>query len=131
MKKNFIAWDSRKKGFTPDMFQNVQVVKDPDEKYGWRIYSEGKKKEIRTPKEWSSKEQHYYAYVRMDVGNNYMIGRSMSLAALIWLCYLGRSIPAGCIIDHKDENPANNEPSNLQLLSVGDNVKKHWKLKKK
>lgn len=131
----FIPWDSRKYGFTPEMFRTTKVFYDQlaDEncETHWRVVSGGKEKTIRTPKEWSSKEQHYYAYVEMIVGDKVMSSRSMSLAALIWLCYLGRTIPAGCIVDHKDEDPSNNSPDNLQLLSVGDNVRKHWKLKKK
>lgn len=130
----FIPWDSRKYGFTPEMFRTTKVFYDPlaeqNCKIPWKVVSGGKEKTIRTPKEWSSKEQHYYAYVEMIVGDKVMPSRSMSLAELIWLCYLGRSIPAGCVIDHKDENPDNNKPDNLQLLSIGDNVKKAWKIKK-
>ena len=149
MKKvSFIPWDSRKYGFTPEMFRTTKVFYDPlaeenreipwtvesggkeNGEIPWKVVSGGKEKTIRTPKEWSSKKQHYYAYVEMIVGDEVMPSRSMSLAELIWLCYLGRSIPAGCVVDHKDENPANNKPYNLQLLSIGDNVKKSWKIKK-
>lgn len=126
----FIPWDSRRKGFTPEMFRTTRVYR-----YGgseeWHVESEGKEKIIRTPKEWTSKKQHYYAYVPMIVEDKIMTHRSMSLAALIWLCYLGRAIPPGYVVDHIDENPSNNEPDNLQLLSVGDNTRKTYKLKKK
>lgn len=130
----FIPWDSRKYGFTPEMFRTTKVFYDElAEDAGeipWRVVCNGKEKAIRSPKEWSSKQQHYYAYVEMIVGDKVMSSRSMSLAALIWICYLGRSIPGGCVVDHKDEDPSNNSPDNLQLLSVGDNVRKHWKLRK-
>lgn len=131
----FIPWDSRKKGFTPDMFRTTEVFYDTlAEDAGeipWLVVCNGKVKTIRTPKEYTCKEQHLYAYVDMIVGDKVMSCRSMSLAALIWLCYLKRSIPAGCVVDHTDEDPYNNAPSNLQLLTVGDNTRKSAHLKRK
>lgn len=125
----FIPWDSRKQGFTPEMFRTTKVFYDKNSEK-WCVITRDKEKAIRTPKEWSSKEQHLYAYVDMIVGDRVMASRSMSLAALIWLRYLGRSIPAGCVVDHIDEDPSNNNPDNLQLLSVGDNVRKTRQLKR-
>lgn len=130
MRVPFIPWDSRKQGFYPDMFKTTRVYRYEGSKT-WHVESGGKERNIRTPKEWTSKKQHYYAYVEMIVDGNIMPCRSMSLAALIWLCYLGRVIPPGCVVDHIDEDPSNNEPSNLQLLSVGDNTRKTHRLKKK
>lgn len=126
----FIPWDSRKNGFTPEMFLTTTVVPDKNSEYGWRVFVQNREKKIRTPKEETSKQQHLYAYVDMFVGNKRMSCRSMSLAALIWLCYLGRAIEPGCCIDHKDEDPLNNSPSNLQMMTVGDNSRKSWKIKK-
>lgn len=122
----FISWNSRKKGFTPDMFSSVAVKRDGAE---WKIYNNGKLVIPHTPRETSSKKQHLYVNVDMRVGDDVMQGRVMSLASIIWLRYLCRAIAPGCVIDHIDDNPLNNKPRNLQMLTIADNVRKSWKKK--
>lgn len=39
-------------------------------------------------------------------------------------------IPKGYVIHHKDENIDNNEPWNLELLSISEHVKLHWRQRK-
>lgn len=53
--------------------------------------------------------------------------RSVSLASLIMVCYRGKDIPAGYVVDHIDNDPFNNDPRNLQIISISDNVKKDHK----
>lgn len=60
-------------------------------------------------------------------------GRKLSLKQhrLVWLYWNGE-IPAGMTIDHIDGNKLNNDPSNLQLLTRGENARKgnakHWQV---
>ena len=44
---------------------------------------------------------------------------------LVWEAFNG-TIPKDMQIDHIDNDPKNNKLSNLQLLSVQDNMKKMW-----
>ena len=108
-KIGIIAKDSRKKTFTPDDFPNTELKPDPEAKYGWSVFDNGKYKVIHTPPECTSKKQHLYVYVTIKGGG--ASSRIMSLAALIWLVYLKREIPAGYVVDHIDEDPLNNRES--------------------
>lgn len=128
-------WDSRKNGMKPEYFPNVEVFYDAlaeeNCEIPWRVISCGKEKKIFTVKEQTSKKKHLYVNVQMVVNGEVYQNRGMPLAQLIWLIVSGRNIQPGCVIDHIDEDPMNNLPSNLQMLSIGDNVRKTWKLKKK
>lgn len=117
--------NSRDKGFKPSDLGDVVTMKDPDAKYGWSVFENGKYKAIHTPPEASSTKQHLYVYVTVSG----VAGRIMSLASVIWLTH-GRSIPAGCVVDHIDENPLNNDLDNLQVLTIAENVAKARELKK-
>lgn len=123
LKSYYTPHNSREKGYKPEMFAGVIVEPDKDSKYGYAVYDCGRYKKILEPKESSSTRQHLYAYVHSSDG----ISRIMSLAALVWLCYMRKEIPAGYVVDHIDDNPFNNEPKNLQILTIGDNVRKNKK----
>lgn len=47
----------------------------------------------------------------------------------IWLNYYGE-IPDGMDIHHRDENPSNNEISNLLMLTASQHLKFHWRARK-
>lgn len=123
-------WDSRKNGMKPEYFPNVRVVPSAED-VQWTVFCNGKKRKIYTVKEQTSKKPHLYVNVDMEVNGEVYKNRGMPLAQLIWLKISKRSIMPGCVIDHIDEDPLNNLPSNLQMLSIGDNTRKTWKLKKK
>ena len=53
--------------------------------------------------------------------------RLISLASLIMVSYLHKDIPAGYVVDHIDNDSFNNDPRNLQIISISDNVKKDHK----
>lgn len=50
---------------------------------------------------------------------------NIPLSRLIYVWYI-EDIPDGMVIDHIDNNPYNNNPSNLQMLSVGENLRKRF-----
>lgn len=52
------------------------------------------------------------------------------LARVVYENSLGKLIPKGAEIHHKDNNPANNALSNLELSTHGDHAKGHAKKKK-
>lgn len=54
-------------------------------------------------------------------------GRSTNKSALhrdVWKCYYGE-IPDGCVIHHRDNNPANNTIDNLQCLTKVEHRRLH------
>lgn len=56
-------------------------------------------------------------------------GKWLAVHRVVYETFIGK-IPQGLVIDHKDENKTNNSIYNLQLLTIGDNVRKHWALVK-
>lgn len=56
-------------------------------------------------------------------------GKWYSVHRVVYELFIGK-IPQGLVIDHKDENKTNNAVTNLQVLTVGDNIRKHWSLVK-
>lgn len=59
-------------------------------------------------------------------------GDNFSLHVYVWLLVTGRwakgerEVPAGYEIHHKDFNPYNNDPSNLELMTESAHRKLHW-----
>lgn len=51
--------------------------------------------------------------------------KMISLAVLIWVGFLKRNIPAGYVVDHIDNDSFNNDVSNLQLLTIRENLVKN------
>ena len=66
---------------------------------------------------------HLYTWFIDENGKQRMI----SLASLIMVSYLHKDIPAGYVVDHIDNDSFNNDPRNLQIISISDNVKKDHK----
>ena len=50
--------------------------------------------------------------------------KSISLASLVMVLIIGKDIPNGYVVDHIDNDSFNNDVSNLQLLTIGENAKK-------
>ena len=61
-------------------------------------------------------------YWVVGIGNAYL-----KVSRIVWILTYGE-IPDGLFVDHKDGNPSNNTPSNLQLLSNAQNVRAITKL---
>jgi hypothetical protein len=51
--------------------------------------------------------------------------KSITLARLIYVWFVG-DLEAGEVVDHIDNDPFNNYPTNLQKLSVGENLAKRF-----
>lgn len=118
-------WDSRESGLKPEYFPNVEVIFMPNmEDYDWAVFDNGKQKKVYTVKEQTSKRKHLYVNVEMVVNGEVYKNRGMPLAQLIWLKELSREIVPGCVIDHINEDPLDNRTQNLQMLSIGNNVRK-------
>jgi hypothetical protein len=58
-------------------------------------------------------------------GNGYV-----NQAIVVWETVHGKSLPPGYIVHHIDENPGNDNPSNLRDMTRGDHQKLHHKGKK-
>lgn len=128
-------YDTRKNGLSKECFPNVEIyydeLADENIENPWIVVSCGKEKKVYTVKEQTAKNPHYYVNVEMVVNGQSYKNRGMPLAQLIWVKYLKRKIAPGCVIDHIDEDSLNNSPDNLQMLCIGDNVRKTWQAKKK
>lgn len=66
------------------------------------------------------KPKYYYASSQVD-------GRHVrrALHRTIWQDYHGRPIPKGYHVHHKDENPLNNSPENLEAKPGGEHLREH------
>lgn len=48
-------------------------------------------------------------------------------AIVVWEKHHGRKVPSGFVVHHKDRNPLNDDPSNLEALSRADHIAEHRK----
>lgn len=71
---------------------------------------------VYTCKHKYGKDMHYLGY---SIG-----GKTIMMAALTWMYMSGESIPDGYDIDHIDNNPMNNDFSNLQCIPHSENIRK-------
>ena len=107
------------------MMQLGIKVKQADNEWGWEIY-QGKKQRpifvIKTGKYKTTDYCKYHPYVAF-----YANGKSImkSLASVLMTCVLLKDIPAGYVVDHIDNDSFNNDLSNLQLLSIRENLEKN------
>lgn len=51
--------------------------------------------------------------------------RAITLSRLVY-AWIVEDIPDNYVVDHIDNNPYNNRLDNLQLLSIGDNIRKRF-----
>ena len=102
------------------VFQNYNLIRDLSAEYGWRLVNlRGKEKKLTV---YTTKQGYTSIRANLCVNNR---ESQHSLASLIWLIYLDREIPAGYVVDHIDNNPFNNSPDNLQLLTTRENLLKN------
>ena len=47
----------------------------------------------------------------------------------VWMIYFGEVLP-GMDIHHRDDDPSNNEISNLLMLTPSQHLKFHWRVRK-
>lgn len=112
-----------KEGMPADFFENLQIAKDYGENCKWVVIQNNRKRKVRV--EYNPKP-YYFICLRRPDGK----AQQYQLARVIWTNFLHREIPAGYVIDHKDEDSMNNHPDNLQCIPAGENVRKSWKIKK-
>lgn len=61
---------------------------------------------------------------RVDLFNSNTDRTTISYARYLMSCHVGRYLTAEEEVDHVDQNPTNDEISNLQILSTNDHLKK-------
>ena len=115
-----------RKNKTPEDLEQLDVVVTPDSTsdYGWKITMKGRVRPIWVAKGTQYKDGgcKYYPAVTINYNNKQSL---YSLAAIIWLGYLKKDIPAGYVIDHIDNDSFNNDISNLQMLTIRENIDKN------
>ena len=110
--------------FTKDDLITLGItVEKADNAFGYEVYQNGRPKKIKIRtynKPKYSPETTKCALVsiyRRDKKET----RTVSLARLVYVAFVG-DIPEGYVLHHIDENPLNNDLSNLKLLSRSDNT---------
>ena len=114
-----------RRGWTLEEFDELGwKVVPSDNEFGWDIYRNGKKHVVFVTKGTRYKDGgcKYYPATTYTVDKKQRI---VSLAVLIWVGYLRREIPAGYVVDHIDNDSFNNDTSNLQLLTIRENLLKN------
>lgn len=114
-----------RRGWTLQEFDELGwKVVPSDNDFGWDIYRNGRKRVVFVTKGTVYKDGgcKYYPATNYTVNGK---SRIISLAVLIWVGYLRREIPAGYVVDHIDNDSFNNDPSNLQLLTIRENLLKN------
>lgn len=102
----------------------VKLERDLESQYGWKVTMKGKIRPIWVAKGTQYKDggcKYYPAVVINYKGKQ----KLYSLAALIWLLHFNRRIPGGYVIDHIDNDSFNNDPTNLQMLTIRQNIEKN------
>lgn len=114
-----------RKGWTVQEMDDLGIQVEPcDNEYGWKVSRNGRKRAIFVTKGTVYKNGgcKYYPSIVVTMNGKPKI---ISLAVVIWVGYLRREIPAGYVVDHIDNDSFNNDPSNLQLLTIRENLLKN------
>ena len=104
--------------------EGVSIYQNLDSDYGYEVYQNGLRRPIAPLvsgqyKNTKRTKYHLYTWCMID-GKQ----KSISLASLIMVLIIGKDIPSGYVVDHIDNDSFNNDISNLQLLTIGENAKK-------
>lgn len=104
--------------------EGISIFKNLDSDYSYEVYQNGLRRPIAPLisgqyKNTKRTKYHLYTWCMID-GKQ----KSISLASLIMVLIIGKDIPSGYVVDHIDNDSFNNDISNLQLLTIGENAKK-------
>ena len=107
-----------------EFFKKYPFKVEIDEENNIRVYWKGKERKI------SYYKRNTCNYISFSYWSKETYRfESISLQVLVYLWFKG-DIPAGMEVDHVDDNPLNNLPENLHLLSHKANIwKAIWKKK--
>lgn len=115
-----------KKGLTKEFLESeeISIYQNLDSDYGYEVYQNGLRRPISPLisgqyKNTKRTKYHLYTWCMID-GKQ----KSISLASLVMVLIVGKDIPSGYVVDHIDNDSFNNDVSNLQLLTIGENAKK-------
>ena len=109
-------------------FTSVEYINDQ-----WRVFRRWRKNNSKekTDTEISitlARGKHKYRPDKYYYKITYSFNRkviNIPLSRLIYVWFKG-DIPDGYVVDHINNNSFDNRPENLQLLTVGDNLKKRF-----
>lgn len=114
-----------RKGLTKEFLDSQNVkIKFADNDFGYEVYQNGRKRALGiviSGQYKATKRTKYHISTCIMVDGKQ---KSVSLAALIMVLIIGKDIPDGYVVDHIDNDSFNNDVSNLQLLTIGENIKK-------
>ena len=114
-----------RKGLTKEFLESQNVtIKIADNDFGYEVYQNGRKRALGvviSGQYKATKRTKYHISTCIMVDGKQ---KSVSLAALIMVLIIGKDIPDGYVVDHIDNDSFNNDISNLQLLTIGENIKK-------
>ena len=109
----------------------LEVKIDVYNETGYAVYQNFKRRPIGLRKtnqyKYGGQKFHYYTYYTYKDENGNLKQRPIALAAIVWCLLLHKDIPAGYVIDHIDNDSFNNRLDNLQMITIGENVKKDAK----
>ena len=109
----------------------LEVKIDTYGETGYAVYQNFKRRPISLRKtnqyKYGGQKFHYYTYYTYKDKDGNLKQRPIALAAIVWCLLLHKDIPAGYVIDHIDNDSFNNRLDNLQMITIGENVKKDAK----
>lgn len=114
-----------RKGLTKEFLDSQNVkIKFADNDFGYEVYQNGRKRIIFnhiTGQYKATKRNKFHLYTCLMLNGKQKL---VSLASLIMVLIIGKDIPDGYVVDHIDNDSFNNDISNLQLLTISENIKK-------
>lgn len=72
-------------------------------------------------------KEHYHILDFSHIKSGYLKKNNYSIHHLVWKYFGDKELKERCVIDHIDNNPFNNDISNLQMVSQNINIKKEKK----
>ena len=120
-------------GLTRNELEQLGVISIYNTPDGWKMArlwyrNNSGHKELKEISVSEAKRKHKYrpdkVYPKFQFSAN-GIHYSIVLSRAIYVWYKG-DIPDGYVIDHIDNNPYNNDPENLKLMTIEDNLNKRF-----